>query len=296
MSKREILIADSDGTVRNKLADSFRSAGFDVETTDSTTHLFCSVLEKQIPVVLLGSGCDKKIAMANLVPLLKKCNKGVTIILVSDEESLPTIRSVRQEGIFYHALKPTGLDDTEELLTAVKCAFDKSETTQPSRPVAKPELSPSAEIPSAAPVMMEQSSEEPELTVQGIIPPSVAPAMMMEQASEEQPEPVTAETTRESWHGEKKLGPTSAAILSALTVAGAGFVYCVIAAIKGMIESGDFAITAFLGFCALIAVGQLLPAFLRVREARKVVAQRLRENVAVDGDKQQAYVACDKNK
>ena len=106
MSEREILVADSDSTVRNQMAESFRAAGYDVETTDSTAQVFCTVLEKQIPVVLLGSGCDKKIAMADLVPMLKKCNKGVTIILVSDEESLPTMQTVRQEGIFYHALKP----------------------------------------------------------------------------------------------------------------------------------------------------------------------------------------------
>ena len=123
MAEREILVADSDNEMRREMAERFREAGYEVETTDSAVHVFCTVLEKQIPVVLLGSGCDKKIALADLVPLLKKCNRGVTIILVSDEESLPVIRSIRQEGIFYHALRPVTPDDREEIKQAVDCAL-----------------------------------------------------------------------------------------------------------------------------------------------------------------------------
>lgn len=127
MNEREILVADSDSAVRQRMADSFREAGYDVETTDSAVHVFCTVLEKKIPVVLLGGGIVKKMALADLVRLLKKCNRHLTIILVSDEESLPTIRTVRKEGIFYHALKPTSQQDTDEIRRAVECAFNQPE-------------------------------------------------------------------------------------------------------------------------------------------------------------------------
>jgi DNA-binding NtrC family response regulator len=127
MSEREILVADSDSESRKQMADTFRDAGYNVETTDSAVHVFCTVLEKQIPVVLLGSGFDNKMALADLVRLLKKCNRHLTIILVSDEETLPAIRTIRQEGIFYHALKPDSPDDTEEIRAAVECAFNQPE-------------------------------------------------------------------------------------------------------------------------------------------------------------------------
>ena len=86
-----------------------------------------------------------------------------------------------------------------------------------------------------------------------------------------------------------------AVILSALTVAVAGFVYCVAAATKGMQESSDMMIWAFLGFCSLIAVGQLLPAFFSVRAARKEVEQQLQEGLAVKGEKEPAFAVVDKN-
>ena len=125
MGEREILVADGDSEIRKQMADSFREAGYDVETTDSAVHAFCTVLEKQTPVVLLGSDFDKKMALTDMVRLLKKCNRHLTIILVSDDETLPVIRTVRQEGIFYHALKPGSAEDTEEIRAAVECAFNQ---------------------------------------------------------------------------------------------------------------------------------------------------------------------------
>ena len=60
-----------------------------------------------------------------LIPILKKCNRNLTIILVASELPLTLIRKARSEGIFYHALKPNRPGDEEELRQAVKCAFEK---------------------------------------------------------------------------------------------------------------------------------------------------------------------------
>jgi response regulator of citrate/malate metabolism len=60
----------------------------------------------------------------DLIPLLKQCNRNLTIILVSAEDSLPVIPKLRKLGIFYHALRPVNPEDREDLCQAVKCAFD----------------------------------------------------------------------------------------------------------------------------------------------------------------------------
>lgn len=133
MDERGILIADRDTEFRKQVADYFREAGYQVETTDSAVHAFCSILEKQTPVVLLGNDFDKKVNSADLIHLLKKCNRRLAVILVSDELPLPLVRKIRKEGIFYHALKPAGPKDSEEIQQAVECAFSKSR--DPFRPV-----------------------------------------------------------------------------------------------------------------------------------------------------------------
>jgi FixJ family two-component response regulator len=129
MEERGIIIADRDAEYRSQVADHFRKAGYRVETTDSAVHVLCSILEKKTPVLLLGSDFDKKVSSADLIHLLKKCNRHLHVIMVSDEMPLAQTRKVRQEGIFYYALKPAAAGDTEELGMAVECAFEKNRTS-----------------------------------------------------------------------------------------------------------------------------------------------------------------------
>jgi len=123
MEKRGILVADKDTEFLREVADHFSQAGYQVETTDSAVHVISSILEKQTPVVLLGSDFDKKINLLELVRLLKKCNRHLAVILVSDEASLPVVKRIRKEGIYYYALRPVTADDSNELKQAVECAL-----------------------------------------------------------------------------------------------------------------------------------------------------------------------------
>jgi len=105
------------------MAELLSGEGYSVTVTDSAADALSGILKKSAQVVLLGSEFDE-LAAAELIPLLKQCNRDLTIILVSNEESQPTMRKIRSEGIFYHALKPSKPEDTEEIRQAVKCAFE----------------------------------------------------------------------------------------------------------------------------------------------------------------------------
>lgn len=117
-----VLIADSDVDARKQMADLFIEAGYNVMVTNTAANALYGILKKTAQVVLLGSEFDDFNA-GDLVPLLKKCNRDLTIILISDDASLPLIRKLRKEGIFYHALKPVQPEDREEIRQAVQCAF-----------------------------------------------------------------------------------------------------------------------------------------------------------------------------
>lgn len=118
-----LLIADEDLDSRKFMADLFIEAGYNVMVTNSAANVLYGILKKTAQVVLLSSEFDELTA-TDLIPLLKKCNRNLTIILVSNEMSLPLIRKLRKEGIFYHALKPVKPEDREEIRQAVKCAFE----------------------------------------------------------------------------------------------------------------------------------------------------------------------------
>ncbi len=120
-----LLIADRDEETRKRIAGFFNESEYSVIATDSVDVVLHDVLKKDARVILLGSEFDGLSAI-KIIPLLKKCNQNLTIILISNEESPAIIRRFRREGIFYHALKPVNSDDQEELRQVVQCAFDNS--------------------------------------------------------------------------------------------------------------------------------------------------------------------------
>lgn len=124
MQARKILIVDKDPKARQRLADFFQESNYQVDTTGSAAFLVAHIIKKNQPIVLLGSSFEEKISPAEVVTLLRECNKYLHIILISDANSPKMLRKVREKGIFYHALKPQCREDEEELRSVVECALN----------------------------------------------------------------------------------------------------------------------------------------------------------------------------
>lgn len=135
-----LLIADKDIDARKQMAGIFGHEEFQVIEAESVDVVLHEVLKRDVRVVLLGSEFDG-LSARELIPLLKKCKRDLTIILVSNDESLPLIRRFRREGIFYHSLKPISEDDKEELRQVVHCAFENSSDRRYSAEALKEKLS-----------------------------------------------------------------------------------------------------------------------------------------------------------
>jgi len=119
----ELLIADKDMGTRRQMANLLIGAGYDVMVTDSATKTIDGVRKKKVQVVLLGAELGE-FTFVELVPLLKRCNRKLAIVLIADDTPLPLIRKVREEGIFYHALRPSEPEGEEEIRQVVKCAIE----------------------------------------------------------------------------------------------------------------------------------------------------------------------------
>ena len=124
-----LLIANKDQTARNEMAELFRGEAYRIVTTDSVANALAGILDKSVQVVLLGGAFDEQF-VAQFVPLLKKCNRNLSIILVTEEMPLELLRRIRQEGIFYHALKPAEHESWDEIRQAVACAFQNYHVQQ----------------------------------------------------------------------------------------------------------------------------------------------------------------------
>jgi DNA-binding NtrC family response regulator len=123
MTTPGVLIADRDGVMRRQLSRILKDAGYQVRTTDSVAEVLVEILKRDTRIVLLGSGFDEPVTAAKLIPVMKSCCRQLVIILVTDETSLPMLRRIRQQGIFYHALRPAEAQAGEDLRQALECAY-----------------------------------------------------------------------------------------------------------------------------------------------------------------------------
>lgn len=122
-----ILIAEENRESRKIMADLCIEAGYSVTVTTTAAGVINGILKKTAGVLLLGSSFDELTA-GELIPLLKKCCRNLKIILVSNDASLPVIRRLRSEGIFYHLLNPVMPEDREEFKQVVACAFQRPDS------------------------------------------------------------------------------------------------------------------------------------------------------------------------
>lgn len=122
MHANAILIADENLENRNVMADLCTEAGYRVTVSTSISGVLHGVLKKTARVILLGSSFDE-LAAADLIPLLKRCCRHLAIIVVTNDMTPPITRKLRNEGIFYHLLKPALPEDREELKQVVACAL-----------------------------------------------------------------------------------------------------------------------------------------------------------------------------
>jgi DNA-binding NtrC family response regulator len=121
MKPRTILIANQEDFWVRSLSTFFNEAGYRVVTAKLVSELLRQARSDSIHVVLMDDEMEG-VKACDLVPVLKKINGIIQVIVISSEESLGSARRLREAGIFFQAMKPV---DTEELKSAVECALDK---------------------------------------------------------------------------------------------------------------------------------------------------------------------------
>ncbi len=121
MKARTILIAYQDDLWVRSCSTFFNGAGYRVVTAKLVSDLLREVRSGSIHVVLMDDEIEG-VKACDLVPVLKKINGIIQVIVISSEESLCSARRLRGAGIFFQAMKPV---DIEELKSAVECALDK---------------------------------------------------------------------------------------------------------------------------------------------------------------------------
>jgi DNA-binding NtrC family response regulator len=123
MKSKTIFIAYQDDLWARSLSTFFHGIGYRVEIAESVSEMIRRVRNGNIHVALLDDEIEG-VKACDLVPIFKKINPRIQVIVISSEESIGLVKRLRGAGIFYQAMKPV---DLEEIRSAVECAFEKIE-------------------------------------------------------------------------------------------------------------------------------------------------------------------------
>jgi DNA-binding NtrC family response regulator len=123
MKSKTILIAHQDDLWARSLSTFLHSTGYRVETAKMVSEMIRKVRKGNIHVVLLDDEMEG-VKACDLVPLFKKIDDKIQVIVIASGLSLGLVKRLREAGIFYQAMKPV---DPEEIKSAVECAFEKIE-------------------------------------------------------------------------------------------------------------------------------------------------------------------------
>ncbi|HYA91914.1 MAG TPA: response regulator [Thermodesulfobacteriota bacterium] len=123
MKSKTILIAYQDDLWARSLSTFFHDIGYNVETAKMVSEMIRKVRKGNIRVVLLDDEMEG-VKACDLVPLFKKIDDKIQVIVISSDLALGPVKRLRGAGIFYQAMKPV---DLEEIKSAVECAFEKIE-------------------------------------------------------------------------------------------------------------------------------------------------------------------------
>jgi DNA-binding NtrC family response regulator len=123
MKSKSILVAYQDDLWARSLSTFFHGIGYRVEAAKMVSEMIRKVRKGKIHVVLLDDEMEG-VKACDLVPLFKKMDDKIQVIVISSDLSLGLVKRLRGAGIFYQAMKPV---DVEEIKSAVECAFEKIE-------------------------------------------------------------------------------------------------------------------------------------------------------------------------
>src|SRR4030065_108414 len=122
MKSKTILMAYQDDLWAKSLSTFFRNIGYKLEMAKMVSEMIRKVRKGNIHVVLLDDEIEG-VKACDLVPLFKKIDGQIQVIVISSEVSLGLVKRLRGAGVFYQAMKPGDLD---EIKSAVECAFQQS--------------------------------------------------------------------------------------------------------------------------------------------------------------------------
>jgi excisionase family DNA binding protein/PAS domain S-box-containing protein len=130
-----IIVMDTDAETTKQLIKELGHEGYKVESVEKTSRLLEKIRNEQIDILILAVEVYDNRGY-ELIPLIKKINQFLPIIVTSTDDSIEMATRVREHGIFFYVIKPL---DMKEIKLALKNALHRQFVTPSETSVAKKE-------------------------------------------------------------------------------------------------------------------------------------------------------------
>ena len=119
---KTVLIADTNEEDRESLSIALASEGYKVETAIASSEMIQKLHDNSDVGVIIMDVNMPGVRAYEVIPIVKKINRRIPVIVMSSDNSIDLARKVRQAGIFFYAMKPLNI---EEMKLVVRDAFKK---------------------------------------------------------------------------------------------------------------------------------------------------------------------------
>ena len=123
---RSLIIATEDSEVINQLSNIILEEDYSIIIEKSQTKSILKVLEHHVDLLILDLAQPDSSKM-DLVNIIRKTRPRLPIIVLSEDNSIDTLREFAKAGVFYCALKPIIKKEITEVIQAVKRTNHKDE-------------------------------------------------------------------------------------------------------------------------------------------------------------------------
>lgn len=120
-SSGKVLVLDSDREGVRRLLAHFGRLGYDIENMTEPSRMIERVKNNQADALIIAVEAQG-IKGYDLLPIIKRINRSIPIIVTSMDDSLDVASRVREHGVFFYAIKPI---DLKEIELVVKNALSK---------------------------------------------------------------------------------------------------------------------------------------------------------------------------
>ena len=113
--KQIILVADTNAKDRRFLLNLLTEEKFKVVTAQLGCDVIKKVQSMDVDIVIMDVDLVEMKGY-EIVPILKKINSKLPIIMMSSDNSLERAKRVREKGVFYYAIKPLDTDEIKAVI------------------------------------------------------------------------------------------------------------------------------------------------------------------------------------